>query len=206
MMEVIKRFTKDGKYLEIVRDPDPTNPREDDCGTTMLCLHRRYNLGDRQNISMEEILEEAAKSVVLRDIYMYDHGGVTISTTPFSCVWDSGKVGIIFMTDKQVKEVFPGVPEAEALKRAGELLEGCVEAYDQYLRGDVYGFVCGTVEHCDKCGNIEDNEVDSCWGFYGDNPISNGMYDHISQEYRELLKDLYGEEIKKYEEANKKRG
>ena len=33
-----------------------------------------------------------------------------------------------------------------------------VEVYDQYIRGDVYGFI---IE------DLQGNNVDSCWGFYG---------------------------------------
>ena len=85
-------------------------------------------------------------------LYLYDHSGITMNTTGFSCPWDSGQVGIIFMTPQaRCNERFT---EEEAEK----YLRGEVEAYDQYLTGDVYGFIVK-----DK----DDEELDSCWGFFG---------------------------------------
>ena len=50
--------------------------------------------------------------------------------------------------------------------------------YNQLLSGDVYGFITK---------NIQGDELDSCWGFYGTNPMSNGMSEHIAEEYHPLL-------------------
>jgi hypothetical protein len=49
-------------------------------------------------------------------------------------------------------------------------LEQEVETYDQYLTGDVYGFVV-----YDEDGQ----EVDSCWGFFGDDIKENGIMDYV---------------------------
>jgi hypothetical protein len=38
------------------------------------------------------------------------------------------------------------------------VLAGEVKTFDQYLRGDVYGYVVT---------DPDGNEVDSCWGLYG---------------------------------------
>jgi hypothetical protein len=46
-----------------------------------------------------EILE---RTVVVLPLYLYDHSGLTISTSPFSCRWDSGQVGYIHTTFEQV--------------------------------------------------------------------------------------------------------
>jgi hypothetical protein len=65
-----------------------------------------------------------------------------------------------------------------------------METYDQYLRGDVYGFVLTkTVKQQDKCPHcgeiIREYEVeeedDSCWGFYGDCLEENGILDNIGK-------------------------
>ena len=53
-------------------------------------------------------------------------------------------------------------------------LNGEVETYDQYLTGDIYGF---------KEVDSEGNEVDSCWGFYGDFETSG-----IIEEAKEMIK------------------
>lgn len=75
-------------------------------------------------------------------------------------------------------------------ERAKEMLEGEVEIYDQYLQGNIYGFVIEKKIKCECCNNVETEEIDSCWGFYGNDPFENGMSDHIDKEYHELLKEL----------------
>ena len=96
---------------------------------------------------------------IILPLYLYDHGGITMNTTGFSCPWDSGQVGWIYCTKEDfIKET--GYTEKELFEegKAEALLKGEVETYDQYLTGDVYGFVLE-----DEDGN----QIDSCWGFYG---------------------------------------
>ena len=63
---------------------------------------------------------------------------------------------------------------------------GEVETYDQYICGDVYGFKVFKVETCDN-GCEHEEEIDSCWGFFGDNFIENGLIEHVDKEFAELL-------------------
>jgi len=53
--------------------------------------------------------------------------------------------------------------EAEVIEK---YLNSEVETYDQYLTGDVWGYTIYEIETCDK-GHEHENEVDSCWGFFG---------------------------------------
>lgn len=154
-----------GKYtVKVVNDDDPLNPREDfDNFGEMVFFHRRYNLGDTHHHtpdSLKEYLEENKDTVLWLPVYMYDHSGITISTGSFSCPWDSGQLGVILVTREQALEEFGGKRLTKKIKeKAYNLLEGEVKVYDQYLRGDVYGFI------------VEDSDgfhVDSCWGFFGD--------------------------------------
>ncbi len=45
------------------------------------------------------IVEDLGKYVIL-PLYLYDHGGITMRTNPFSCPWDSGQVGWIYAPKK----------------------------------------------------------------------------------------------------------
>jgi len=63
-----------------------------------------------------------------------------------------------------------------------------VATYDQYIRGDVYGFTIEECETCETCGHEEWTEVDSCWGFYGSDPTENGMADSFDEEELEMAK------------------
>jgi len=94
--------------------------------------------------------------------------------TAFSCPWDSGQVGFIYVSILDAGREWSDL-EGEALReRAGECLRSEVETYDQYLTGDVYGVV------------VEDangEHLDSCWGFYG--------WDYAKQEADRMLAYAY---------------
>ena len=105
--------------------------------------------------AVEQILE---REVIMLPLFLYDHSGITMSTRPFSCPWDSGQVGYIFVTIASAREEFSWKrmsPKRRA--RVEEMLTAEVKEYDKYLRGEVFGF---TVQ--DENGDV----VDSCWGFY----------------------------------------
>lgn len=61
---------------------------------------------------------------------------------------------------------------------AVDILKGECQEYSQWLSGNVYGF---TIE--DEEGNIYEGVT----GFYGDDPLQNGMTDHIADEHKHLL-------------------
>jgi hypothetical protein len=161
-MEALKTLKHKGFTIEIHQDEDAQNPRtEYDNAGTMVCFHNRGQYGDKREFrDADEVMAhiKATKAVWL-PVYMYEHSGVTINTTGFSCPWDSGQLGVIFMErDRVLKE-----HGAKALTRALRAkVEAClkseVETYDQFLTGEVYGYVV-------KKG--EDTE-ESCWGFFGE--------------------------------------
>ena len=137
-------------------------------------------------LAEEKIQEAFEKYYISLPLYLYDHSGITMSTGSFSCPWDSGQVGMVYVSyDKLDEELYdesrypltiPTTPETVYQTRydhAIAILKGEVEVYDQYLCGDVWGFVL-----VDEDGE----ELDSCWGFYGDDYRTNGILDHISSE------------------------
>lgn len=75
-----------------------------------------------------------------------------------------------------------------------------VEAYNNYLTGEVYGYTL-----YEQDGFIEDNveesaepnwvEIDSCDGFLGDDPVQNGMAYNADNGLEEAIKN------NKYEEG-----
>ena len=175
--------------VKIIRDNDAQNPRtEYDNLGTMAAAHRRYDLGDKDGHAelarllgcdpddIRTICErlEKRRDIIALPLYLYDHSGITISTTPFSCPWDSGQVGFIFITAEKARAEYGWKVITKARRAKIEAyLKGEVETYDQYLTGDVYGF---TVE------NEEGDEVDACWGFYGQDPDANGIIGHLPPE------------------------
>lgn len=160
-----------GKYkIEIIPDTDPYNPREDDNLGTMVCFHKRYTFGDKHDYNasdysgwdeMKEAIIKSEKVGIILPLYLYDHSGLTMNTTGFSCPWDSGQVGFIFISKKKMLEEYGGKKITQKLiERVTKYLVGEVETYDQYLSGDVYGYRITDTD--------TEEEVDNSWGYYGE--------------------------------------
>jgi hypothetical protein len=164
----------DNYEIEIYQDESPFSPREDENLSKMVCFHNRYNLGDKNDYNsndysswteMKDAIIENENPVVILPLYLYDHSGITISTSPFNCHWDSGQIGWVFVTEKTAKDNYGEITD-EILDRITKTLLNEVETYDQYLRGEVYGYNISKIEVCNK-GCEHKEELDSCWGFYG---------------------------------------
>jgi hypothetical protein len=160
-----------GNYLiEVEQDDNTESPREWDNLGTMICFHSRYNLGDKHNFSSDEGREflKSKEICVSLPLYLYDHSGITMSTSPFGCRFDSSCVGFTYVTKEQVRKEY-GVKRInkELIEKVTKILESEVKIYDQYLTGDVYGYRISKVTEC-ELGHEHKEEVDSCWGFYGE--------------------------------------
>ena len=167
--------------LEIEQDSSPESPRTWDNLGTMVCFHKRYDLGDKTDYRSEDYdsWDELRQGIIdnegevfMLPLYLYDHSGITMSTRPFNCNWDSGQVGYIFVSRNKVKK--EGIDETKVL----DYLKGEVETYDQYLTGDVWGYRVYEVETC-SLGHEHKTLVDSCWGFFGE--------EYAEKEGRSLL-------------------
>lgn len=175
------------RLIEDLVDGDFGNDLE----TYIAFLHdyRGWTL-DQCNEHTTEVIEEVFDECFISlPLYLYDHSGITISTGPFSCPWDSGQIGFIYV-DRQTAEreygadpdKFPMTLNTPMGERTfgsfDEFVAYClkneVETYDQYLRGEVYGFVLF---------DEDEKEIDSCWGFYGSNWRTNGITDYVNIDH-----------------------
>lgn len=173
--EPVETVTYKGYKIHVHFDEDAQNPRiEWDNASHMLCFHRRYNLGDKKdslpNINhsdyngweeMKAALEKEHGAVEISPLYLLDHSGISISMSDFHDSWDSGCVGFIYMTRRDILESFGGKILTKARRqKARECMQSEVNTYDQYLRNEVYGYI---IEGPDG----EDTE-DSVWGYFGE--------------------------------------
>ena len=53
-----------------------------------------YDESEQINLTLETA-EKLGCEILL--LYMYEHGGITISSSPYGCPWDSGTVGFIYI-------------------------------------------------------------------------------------------------------------
>lgn len=172
-----------GKTLEVTQDDYPYNPRHDENLSKMICFHNRYSLGDNHNYKhqdysgwaeMETAIIKNEKPAVILPLYLYDHSGITISTSPFSCRWDSGQVGFIFVSKEKLRNEFniKNVTK-KYIDKATKILLSELDTYDNYIRGEVYGYIL-----LDENGEVED----SCGGFIGSDIKTNGILDSVGAE------------------------
>ena len=113
-------------------------------------------------------------------LYLYDHSGITISTGSFSCPWDSGQVGWVYADRKMIEEEY-GKCDKNSMTRTREVLELEVNTYDDFLTGQCFGFRYF----------VEEDEVDSCWGFLGDaDNLVTELPSHIGEENQDLIDAL----------------
>jgi hypothetical protein len=123
--------------------------------------------------SMESMLGAVA---IIKPLYMYEHSGITISTSPFSCRWDSGQIGWVFITKETAKEEYgDNLTDKELAEKLNDILEAEVKTYDQYLTGDVYSF---NIQTPDDNGDYE--HYDSCSGFYGEESAYEAVLESLS--------------------------
>ena len=164
---------------------------------TMYCKHRRYKLGDVGAQSPFEprfILGEAVNFniqyrrddvAVVLPLYLYDHGGLVMRTTPYECPWDSGQVGWIYITKAKVLSEY-GWKRITKSRRAKliKYLTCEVETYSQYLSGEIYYYA------------IKDDDgfvLDSLGGLFG--------YDYAEEEAMRAAEYEFGKQIENVKEC-----
>jgi hypothetical protein len=146
-LKIVKTKTGfEAKYL--IQDNDPIDPREYENLGKMVCFHKLYTLGDKTDLNSdmfsgwEELydhLKKVKKAIIILSLYLYDHSGISMKVGSFQgylpqghAEFDSGQVGFIYCTEKDLKRI--GITKA----RAEKSLMAEVEVYNQYLQGDIY--------------------------------------------------------------------
>lgn len=167
---LVAQYKKGDEIFQILYDECPSSPREWDNLGTIATWHRRHELGDIQpECRPEEFIKDLGENWIILPVYMYDHSAIALSTGAFGCSWDSGQVGFIYMSKEKL--VFEGITEEQAIKS----LKAEIEIYGQYVNGEVYGYVHLRRKACGECGQDVDEDIDSCWGFYGSKWEENGL-------------------------------
>jgi len=158
------------KYrYRIEADDFPESPRDWDNLSVFYCFHNRYSLGDRHSIDHNNYdswndlaINEFDSDDVIVPLYMLDHSGLTLSTTPFSCPWDSGMVGYAVVSKERIISEY-GVYNDDSKEKALHRIDSEVDIYNRYLCGDVHSILIE--EQCGCCDSWE--LVDCLGGFYG---------------------------------------
>jgi hypothetical protein len=206
--EAVETEEYKGFKIYILPETDPINSRDDEYMMgTMVCFHKRYNLGDKHTINsgdfsgwgeIQEYLRKEIGANIIIPLYLLDHSGLWMRAgRDFSDVdsggWDSGMVGFIYTTPKRIRDMYgiKHITKAKLVQAEKELYNE-VETYNDYLTGNVYGYY------------VEDPEgehVDSCWGYYGDAGVKEAMktakasVDYEAEKRTEEIATAHQEEV-----------
>ena len=145
--------------VKIINDDEPSDPREgsDQLGV-MACFHPEYTIGDKHRIDphefagwdeLERHLIRVEGALCVAPLYLYDHSGLQMKIGSFAGLlpqghaeFDTMQVGFIYTTRQRMKEMCGWTRLTEKVQgQVDKQLEAEVETYNQYLRGDVYGYI-----------------------------------------------------------------
>ena len=189
-----------GYDIGIYYDTSPESPREWDNLGTFYTAHCRYRPEKEfdEYFRREEVFDRYGdfsdsfeKKYIALKIYLYYHSGQTISSSPFSCPWDSGLFGIVAVSVEKVKKEYGWkLLTAARRRKIEEYLQGEIDTYDNYLRGEVYGYRITPAD--DK-----DDVLESCWGYYGKSGL-----EQLEDECRDMIDHLISEKERREHEEH----
>lgn len=176
------------RRIRIVSDAGSTEgPREMcDYSSVLLTFHRRYDFTDshapRINPAhyagwgaMRAALEKSENIAVILPVYLLDHSGLRMSTEPFSCPWDSGQLGWIYVRRDKLGDFGIKRLTKAAKAKLEETLRHELATMDLYLTEGYYGYIA------EEKVDGEWTEVDACYGFLGRDYKTNGMLEYFRQ-------------------------
>jgi hypothetical protein len=180
--------THDGRSytIKVYHDNDVTSPLDLDEGVKITCnaeARSQYGnepLSSHQHRRIEERIalwgskakqfaealregdpfhEPLGEPLIGLPVYVYQHGSIAMRTTPFTCPWDSGQSGFVYVTRKTALDWQGGKRLTKRkVERVLASLAGIVEEYGRWINGETYLYV------------IEDEDgenVASCGGYIG---------------------------------------
>lgn len=107
---------------------------------------------------------------IFKKVYLYSHSGETISDTPFSCGFDSGTMGFLYISKQEIRNLY-GVK-----KITKKILNKINEEMSDFINNTWDGYVCG------DCLSVEvtDSKEDS---FFFDFYTYDSARDFLKSEY-----------------------
>lgn len=192
--------------VSLVEGDDPLlqelNPRADGMGFgTLASFHRRYDFNESvmredwfdgwddmyrfimtpEDEEFSEYLGEGLGALAALPVYMLDHSGLAFSTSPFSCRWDSGQIGFIYATKRDIKELSLDENDVKAIETQ---LRQAIEVYDQWQRGEVWEYRVH-----DSTGSLAVGEdtLDAVSGFFSQDDCR----DQGEESLQQCRADLY---------------
>jgi hypothetical protein len=167
-MELVEEFQHEGLTVQIFYDDMPDSPRQWDNLSHLALSHENYTLANEADIDfnaygswdeLQDALKHEYGAKIILPVQGYEHGGLAISVSESHDAWDGGQLGFVYCTAEDIKREYHVQRVSAKLRREiVQVLTSEVEVYNDYINGNVYGYVI-----LDEDGE----ELDSCWGIYG---------------------------------------
>ena len=182
-MSEYKYKSPSGETVEIHHDSDVERPFENDNYFKIVVLHRRYTDPSKGECGSapEEVAQwekENAKDWHILPLFMLDHSNTTYragKTNPFGngdiARFDSGRVGIV----AQRKDIDGIITSEEDFKKSAK---NNLETYTAWANGETFGY---------KIKDENDQEDDSCWGYYGLDDVLSAAADYLGVKPEDLV-------------------
>ena len=216
METTVKQPTEKNTKLtfEIVQDSTPLNPFKDHDGNAPL-MYTSGRYAGKTDYSeggiLEAIQEAATDGKIIRhgekilDIFRDEISNATVKELgklcelfklPYKQYTSRGYsqedwAEVLIVLTPEFYET-TGAPKENEQKD----LEGAAQLFDHWAWGDVYGFKIYKETTCQCCGETKEEEIDSCYGFFGTDFLNNGMLDYFPEELHEKLKNFNTSDIK----------
>lgn len=168
-MEPVYTEKYKGLTIELHQDTDCENPLDNGNDGVFITYNKRSRSAYGNTPLDQDEHEDIGKRIESGEliglpVYVYEHGGVMMSTRAFSCPWDSGQSGFIYVTKATALEWMGGkVLTKKRREKTIQNLECIVDAFGKWCNGESYGYIIKGKDGEDL-GSMED----SCWGFIGD--------------------------------------
>lgn len=176
-MDAIETINYKGYKINIYQDDDPLDPAEWADGSGFLVHYHRDCKIENRYVTREEISDwyngdnSLEKKYWIFPVSSYIHSGVVLSLGSGRNFpdqrWDVSHVGaVLIKRDRKLRK-----------EKARKWAEGIVEEWNQYLWGEIYGYM------------IEDEEGEEeggCWGFYG-NYNDSGLISEAKAEVDNMI-------------------
>ena len=157
MNDILHSEKFNGHTINVYYDGDCESPLQHDDLVKVASWTRRYNFGNIDTSGTEP--EEFYKDIIreraeILPLYKYEHGQISLRTTPFHCRWDSGQIGFVYIAAKDGRENWGH----KWREKARKCMAATVEEYSQYVNGETYWY---------ELVDADGNEVGTCGGYIG---------------------------------------
>lgn len=187
------RCDPDGYLSNLACEADPK------LADTLEWLEER-GLEERYRKAVGRSLE---RNYLIRELFLYEHSGLSMSSGTFEYPCDSSIFGIIYVAKAKIRQEYGfKVITKDREQQILGYLDREVETYDEFLTGQVYGYRIFELPEGVDPEELSDEEleeleeVDSLWGIYGED-----YAEQVAKESVAYFEEHHAERLFKREQA-----